>query len=708
MVDVTQSFLDEIAKPNQHATIRGTLTSKGVVTELTAADFVSGSISRVTKAVSSTNFQIGEVHIDYLNFSLGIRDNTFPNLIGSTVNLEFGIELAKDVYEWCSLGTYIINANGVVRKNMTIAVTADSMLSKTDKTITVISTAKPYDLAKWACEKCGLELATTEESFKTFPNGNIEVSLPNPNTHEGIETYRDLLMWLACWTCTFVTCDIDGKVLFKPFRGVSKWTLNPDTVFSKQFNDYEMDIQNVTMLIDGVDYELVPDTPQENTLPLDSNPFFLTYKADGLRKSALTAIRDELQGIKYVPYKIVGRGNPALEVGDWFTYQGKDYLITSSTFHFRGKCTLQGVGLTIGNTKKQGTTSKGGGGGGGSSGGSGTGGEPQFRTIRYTNVKEISIGSSRQKALEFVFELGADVVPILTVIVNCNINSSGFISLVLKYDNVDIFPIYNEYVHEGEQSFSFTFPLAPRDVPMTHALYGYIYSKDNVTGTVAVENVIASVSGWGIASGIAEWDGTLTFEEKVPLFKLGMNGMHMLDVEETLDITLQEPSPVGFSQNVDRIGLSMRGINMLGFSESISFGEFTPPEELILTATQAVLSGATQLRSNSSAEDGYDLDYLGYYDDGDTATWSLTLPSDAKVDLNIEATCNEDRYLAVYIDDVLVNSSLTFNSGSWEASTLKNAIRGYQLSAGSHTVTVAKASGSYAPIVDFMKITYVI
>ena len=53
---------------------------------------------------------------------------------------------------------------------------------------------------------------------------------------------------------------------------------------------------------------------------------------------------------------------------------------------------------------------------------------------------------------------------------------------------------------------------------MTHILYGYIVSDGNVEGTISFENVLASVSAWGIASGTIEWDGRIDVSEEIPLF----------------------------------------------------------------------------------------------------------------------------------------------------------------------------------------------
>lgn len=708
MIDVTQSFLDEVYKTSRYVRIRGTLTSAiGVSTTLEEDDFVSGSIARISKAVGGTNFRIGDTHIDYLEFSLGIKDNPFNNLVGSDVVLEYGIELAEDVYEWCKLGTFHINLSGVVRKTKTIEVTADSMLCKADKSVSSVSSGTPYDLANWACTNCKLELATSSDEFSAFANGNINLSMPDVNVYDGIKTYRDLLMWIANITCTFVTCDVDGKVVFKPYVGVPVCKINPDTIASKEFGDYTMNITNVTMSIEDKEYNLDEEASLDNTLALDENPLFINYVADALRVQALTNIRDELNKVQFVPFKLEFNGNPAIEVGDWITYRGSNYLVTSSHYKYKGKSTLQGVGLKQGNTKKQGTTTRGGTGGSGSGGGGGS--TVDYLTVRYVNAKKFDIGSTRQRIFNFDFEVKGGVVPLLSVIVTCNITTAGVVKVILNYDNVDVIPEYYHYMPVGMNSLSFTFPLAPRDEYMSHRLYGYILSEDGVVGTIDMENVLARLSAWGLVTESSEWNGKLELNEEIPLFTIHENtSMNMLGVSESVNITFKEPMRSLVHEEVPLFTVDrVNNIIMLGVAESVDFLHYNAPVYITkqFTATQATLNGSTVLRSNSLAPDGKDLDYIGNYPDNG-AIWTFELTQDTAIDLYVHAACDEDRYLDVYIDDILVSDNLVFNSGDWEQCTSKLVISGYRLTAGTHTIGVGKDTGSYAPIVTYAEIKY--
>ena len=670
MINVTQSFLDTVYNTSRYVKIRGTLkSSNGATTTLNEDDFVSGSISRVSKAVGGNNFRIGDTHIDYLEFSLGIRDNTFSTLIGSTVVLEYGLEVTEGTYEWCKIGTFIINPSGVVRKNKTIQVTADSMLSKADKSIPGISHGKPYDLAKWACSSCGLKLATSRDEFHKFVNSNISIVMPDPNVYDGIKTFRDLLMWIASMTCTFITCNADGKVVFKPYTGVPVWTINPDTVSSKEFADYTMDITNVTMNIEDKYYNLDENASQDNTLDLDENPLFINYVADSLRIESLTAIRDELSKVKFVPFKIEYNGNPAIEAGDWVTYNGKNYLVTSSVFKYKGKSTLQGVGLQKGNTKKQGSTTRGTGGSGG-----GGGSKVDYLTVRYVNAKKYTIGPGIERIIDFEFEVDGMVVPILSTIITCDMKIAGLVRVFLIYDNVMLTPSYYHYMQVGMNSLSFTYPLAPRDERMTHTLYCYIHAEDGAVGNIDMENVLARLSAWGLVTDGVEWNGRLELSESIPLF------------------TIKAPN----------------SLSMLGVSESVNVSDEIATHRnvtLILKAEQATLSGAAVLRNNALAPYGHDIDYIGSYPNNG-AVWTFELPESTTIDLSIHAATGDDRYLDVYIDDVVVADNLLYNTGSWDSGALKQVIKGYSLSAGTHTLGVGKDTGNYSPIVAYAQIKY--
>lgn len=120
-----------------------------------------------------------------------------------------------------------------------------------------------------------------------------------------------------------------------------------------------------------------------------------------------------------------------------------------------------------------------------------------------------------------------------------------------------------------------------------------------------------------------------------------------------------------------------------------------------MNASEAVLSGSAELRSNSSALGGYDIDYIGDYPD-DGVLWSIKLDVDSRIILIVKAASSDDRYLDVYIDDVLVSNNLLYNSGSYSDGIEQTVVTGYALSAGSHTIGVGKDTGAYAPLVDYI------
>lgn len=120
-----------------------------------------------------------------------------------------------------------------------------------------------------------------------------------------------------------------------------------------------------------------------------------------------------------------------------------------------------------------------------------------------------------------------------------------------------------------------------------------------------------------------------------------------------------------------------------------------------MNASEAVLSGSAELRSNSSALSGYDIDYIGDYPD-DGALWSIELDVDSRIILIVKAASGNDRYLDVYIDDVLVSNDLLYNSGSYSDGIEQTVVTDYALSAGSHTIGVGKGVGTYAPLVDYI------
>ena len=110
------------------------------------------------------------------------------SLEGATVELFYSIKLANGSWETIPMGLFEISEAN--RNSKTLEMKAYDYILRFEKSAsTEISSECPYDFLSWACEKCKVELAHTQEEIEAMPNGT---ELLGRDPDGNIETYRDL------------------------------------------------------------------------------------------------------------------------------------------------------------------------------------------------------------------------------------------------------------------------------------------------------------------------------------------------------------------------------------------------------------------------------------------------------------------------------------------------------------------------------------
>ena len=116
MYNVSETYLVYSSKTTRISHIRGRIIKNETVTEIVDSDIAQGSVSIDSKAVSGTQFNIGEVYIDTCKVTLG-KTETKPwnNLNSGELFIEYGLELGSpDIIEWVPLGVFDILPDGAV------------------------------------------------------------------------------------------------------------------------------------------------------------------------------------------------------------------------------------------------------------------------------------------------------------------------------------------------------------------------------------------------------------------------------------------------------------------------------------------------------------------------------------------------------------------------------------------------------------------
>ena len=345
MYKVSQKYMEAMKRPVQRHRIKGTVGD----VPFTEANILSGSFSITGQCSDTSNVQIGQVYISELKItlmkSLGLERYS---LKGAKLCPYFGLLLDTGVYEYIPLGVFTIStaswgASGV-------EITAYDNMSILDRSFTASSLiGTPYQLCSLACESCGLEFAMTSSDFSSFQNGTTKLQLYADND---IDTWRDVLSWVAQAIGCNVFADRDGKIVLRAYGHKVIDTIDTEHRFTGcTFDDYETSYTGISVV--NIETQMTNYYAEEvddgTTYNLGGNPFLQTATSgtiEAMVRNVLTA----LQEVKYVPFNVSMIGNPAYDLMDVFSFtdgladSNKLFCMTKYTFTYNAKFVCQGVG----------------------------------------------------------------------------------------------------------------------------------------------------------------------------------------------------------------------------------------------------------------------------------------------------------------------------------------------------------------------------
>jgi len=224
-----------------------------------------------------------------------------------------------------------------------------------DATIGTIptDTKTPYQWLTYICNACGVTLGMTAADCRLLPNGLRELGYSGVS--EDVETYRDLLSYLAAATASVAYVDRTGKLVLSPYGMAIGVTVPAKRRFSSSLSDYRTYYTGLYATYkEGGESEYFSNTDLTGAddglvYSLGINPF-LQITNETNRKAAVQAIIDTLASISYVPFEAEIPANPALEPLDVLFFTGGQAsvydwaAITSITYKLHGNMTVKSVG----------------------------------------------------------------------------------------------------------------------------------------------------------------------------------------------------------------------------------------------------------------------------------------------------------------------------------------------------------------------------
>lgn len=602
MYNVSNEFKVNMKSSAQHRRLFGKIGD----IDFTQVNILQGTFTITNQCSDNSNIQIGQAYVGELNATFRGINIPRKGWKGKEIVPYQGLKI-NDEFEDILLGHYFVDSAKWTKAG--IVITAYDCMSNFDKALSLTSaSATPYEFITMCCEACNVEFGMTEAQIKAFENGKETLGVFEDND---MESYRDLLAWLAQSLGANAFINREGKLIFKSYSTEVVDNLNSrQRLDGGKFSDFDSFYTGLSVvnIKDQTTSYYGAEVDNGLTMNLGSNPL-LQLGADTVLEKQRRNILNAIQKIDYTPLTI--RLNTpliydlmdVLEFSDGLFGEGQTVktCITKYTWKFNGDYEIECVGSdpalvsakskvdkNIAGLLEQLNTDK-------------------TVTYKFTNAQDIRLSETLQKVISIVFVskerttaqfLAEILLDIKANSVEKEINgtatykdSSGstvttdtkfvyqekthpILEVIYRLNNADIETFVPRQVyHEGEQILTLYYPLLsiPENTSNTFEVY---FKLSDGSGEIPKMNIIATIAGQGLVASYYEWDGNINIEETIG--KITLNGVPKISVKsfkEKVTIGQQVPSGANITQTIGRIILSQTNISIKGFTESISATE---------------------------------------------------------------------------------------------------------------------------------------
>lgn len=509
--------------------LRGTINSGLGFNE---SHILAGSMSITNKISDGMEMKIGSVNIGELTATF---HSFIPNWQGAVITLEEGLLIDGGTYEFIPMGTFTVSK--AERSASGVAITAYDNMSKFDKPFTLSTTSgKAYDFLQYACSLCNVVLGMTQAQVEALPNGDMLLGLWTEND---IETFRDMLSWLAQTLACYATIDRNGKLVLRTYTSTitddldiyHRYVGEVYSTFETQYSGVSVvNIKDQTLRYKCIE----PDTYL--TYNLGSNPF-LQYGSDATKDTMLQNILNSIQNIKYTPFRVTIPCGGAYDLGDVLEFSGGigdvTCCITNYTWQFFGSdnYTAHGDGKdpTLANAKSK--TDK------NLAGLASQITAKEFQYYIFKNIRAINVGNEQERDIinmRFT-SLSATVVILQAEVlleVTPAVSGENAIAVVTYYiDNNKVLEYYpTETYIGGKHILHLLYPMQTEGAKLTRL----VATLKMIGGSAHIQpqGVNAIISGQSLMA-TDKWDGYIDVEDE-----FGTIDLRQLEVESIFDVAL--------------------------------------------------------------------------------------------------------------------------------------------------------------------------
>ena len=333
-------FNKNIREEGQEIEIKITKGEK--VYTITDDDLVASSVKITKKSVSGASFDIGECYVDSATFTINKNINNYKSLTGAKVTIRIKVNNTDlNISETVLLGTFRILQDGIKRTNTLLQVTADSYISKFDKSRKRATfTGDLYDLVMDSCNKCKVTFGMTENEFRALSQNVAKTYEIKKDS--SLKTHRDIIMYVAQLIGGFATTTTSGALIFKNYTSNNDvCNVNDNVIVNYSIGDEVYNLSGLGMSVKENDVYLYREGEDDDSpyfLNLDTNPI-MENCTDAEITSIVDNIWSKLIDLNLNNFSFEFNGNPLIEVGDIISIPERslETYVASCEWTYHGK-----------------------------------------------------------------------------------------------------------------------------------------------------------------------------------------------------------------------------------------------------------------------------------------------------------------------------------------------------------------------------------
>lgn len=563
MYQVSNAYLTDMKKPVQRFGIRGTIGS----IPFTSDNILSGTMSLTNQCVDNDEIILGAAYIGEFRATfrnIAIQRYEWMGKTITPIHIRYIPQLdGTSIAEEVPLGVFTIAE--VTYSVDGVAVVAYDNMSRLDKAAAFNSTSgTAFGILTSICTECNLELGMTRAEVEALPNGTQLFGCYPENS---IETYRDMIGWLAQALASVVLVDRSGKIILKSYEMSEVDTITASNRFeSSTFSGYEtrysgvsvVDIASKQTRYYGTDYDVYL------TMNLGANPF-LQYGTRATKETMMRAILDSISAVAYVPFNVTMLGDPCYDLTDVLIQSGgigdsdKAFCIQRFSWSLMNGYNAEGVGKDpdLANAKSKSDKQI--------QGLLNSTSQNLIQYYFYENAEELVINDTQTaRLIDLRFSsLKATVVMFQAeILLETSVDDvTGRITYYTNGAEVTTYHPEEKWI-DGKHVLHLMWHIRIGEAQLTRFVATITAGGGSIT--IPPRGVQAVVSGQGLAA-IGEFDGFIDVEDKIG--RLSFTSLQMRPFSPNVTANLQIPEKPSGAETFGAFNLG--GLTLQGFTEMV-------------------------------------------------------------------------------------------------------------------------------------------